>query len=475
MADFGPSQQEIQNIVDATDNTVSIVDGVNPALKATVNASGELKVIVTGGGSAGQLVQDGQAVVGTDVGRLSVGTDGSNYQVLKTDASGELQIDVLTLPAIPAGTNNIGDVDVLTLPNVTLASQASPFTNDLKITLDGELVDVSDRANRDLGKVDIAGFDVSLPAGTNNIGDVDVVSSVLPTGAATAANQATEITSLQLIDDLPNLDAGLIAGAKGVGILGSDGTNFRWLKVDANGSLVTAASPTSNIFFRFGNVQTAAIALAAVRGTAYTEQTTNAQRSIASANANDTAAGTGARTVIITYYDVTGAGPFTETVTLNGVTYVNTVATNICYIEKIEVVTVGSTGSNVGILTLKATTAGGGATIGTVAATQNTTLWAHHYIPTGASFKLTGMSCGHNGTTVGSGGLFILRSKPIGVANVPEVQISDFVRLYGQSSTFARAYNSPITVMGPAVVTMYVTPETATSTNYRGAFDFFEE
>jgi hypothetical protein len=173
MADFGPSQQEIQNIVDATDNTVSIVDGVNPALKATVNASGELKVIVTGGGSAGQLVQDGQAVVGTDVGRLSVGTDGTNYQVLKTDASGELQIDVLTLPAIPAGTNNIGDVDVLTLPNVTLASQASPFTNDLKITLDGELVDVSDRANRDLGKVDIAGFDVALPTGTNTIGKVN--------------------------------------------------------------------------------------------------------------------------------------------------------------------------------------------------------------------------------------------------------------------------------------------------------------
>lgn len=39
-------------------------------------------------------------------------------------------VDVLTLPALPAGTNNIGDVDVLTLP--------------------------------------------ALPAGTNNIGDVDI-------------------------------------------------------------------------------------------------------------------------------------------------------------------------------------------------------------------------------------------------------------------------------------------------------------
>ena len=46
----------------------------------------------------------------------------------------EFQVDVLTLPALPAGTNNIGDVDVLTLP--------------------------------------------ALPAGTNNIGEIDVVGDV---------------------------------------------------------------------------------------------------------------------------------------------------------------------------------------------------------------------------------------------------------------------------------------------------------
>lgn len=44
------------------------------------------------------------------------GTDGTNLRLLKTDASGEAQVDVLTLPAIPAGNNNIGDVDVLTVP-----------------------------------------------------------------------------------------------------------------------------------------------------------------------------------------------------------------------------------------------------------------------------------------------------------------------------------------------------------------------
>lgn len=38
-------------------------------------------------------------------------------------------VDVLTLPALPAGTNNIGDIDVLTLPNVTLA--AGTNTNEV--------------------------------------------------------------------------------------------------------------------------------------------------------------------------------------------------------------------------------------------------------------------------------------------------------------------------------------------------------
>ena len=61
-------------------------------------------------------------------------------------------------------------------------------------------VDISDSATRDLGKVDIAAFDAALPAGTNSIGklgansgvdigDVDVISCALPTGAATAAKQ----------------------------------------------------------------------------------------------------------------------------------------------------------------------------------------------------------------------------------------------------------------------------------------------
>lgn len=258
-----------------------------------------------------------------------------------------------------------------------------------------------------------------------------------------------------------------------VGKKSTDNT-LTYLKTDVNGSLVTVSSTGFGAGFSFGDITLAATTQAAIRRTAYIEQTTDAQRSIASASANDTAAGTGARTVRITYLTSTGAGPFTETVTLNGTAYVNTVATNICFIEKIEVVTVGSTGSNAGILTLKAATAGGGATIGTINATNNQTFWAHHYIPSGKEANITGLSVNHNGTTVGSGGVFTIKLNPIGVANAVEVQVGDFHRLYGQSSTVARAYASPIKITGPGRLLVYVTPETSTSTVYRASIDFFE-
>jgi hypothetical protein len=56
----------------------------------------------------------------------------------------------------------------------------------------------------------------ALPAGNNNIGDVDVASSALPTGAATAANQTTVIGHLDGVEGLLgtiDADTGTLAGA----------------------------------------------------------------------------------------------------------------------------------------------------------------------------------------------------------------------------------------------------------------------
>ena len=88
----------------------------------------------------------------------------------------------------------------------------------------------------------------ALPAGNNNIGDVDAIQSgtwnitnvsgtvSLPTGASTLAEQQTQTTALQLLDDAVYTD-GTGTPSKALGIAGTDGTNPQIVKVDSNGEL----------------------------------------------------------------------------------------------------------------------------------------------------------------------------------------------------------------------------------------------
>jgi hypothetical protein len=81
------------------------------------------------------------------------------------------------------------------------------------------------------------------------------------------------------------------------------------------------------------------------------------QWEVVSSSANDAAAGTGARTVVITYLD----GDYveqTETVTLNGATPVATVATDMLRPVSMNCVTWGTTAGNAGTLTLRVAGAG---------------------------------------------------------------------------------------------------------------------
>lgn len=312
-----------------------------------------------------------------------------------------------------------------------------------------------------------------------DLNDIQSVQSVKIVGQNSTGVEETPVGSdirgnLKVINESINLTDSA-AGTRSTLVAGIDESNIqRALLTDAEGRLVTSALTGFGADFSFGDVTTAAISRTPVTRTVYTEQITNAQRSIVSSNAADSAVGVGARTVRITYLDQTGAGPFTETVTLNGTTAVNTIATNICFIEQIEVRTAGTNGLNSGIISLRAAVAGGGVTIGSIGTGEIQTYWTHHYVPVGKTCNITGLSCGHNGTTVGSGALFTLNSNPLNSPNSVETQISDFVRLYGQSSTFSRNYSSPIKVFGPAKIRAFVTPETATSINYRCSFDFFE-
>lgn len=113
-------------------------------------------------------------------------------------------VDVTSLPALPAGTNNIGDVDVLTLPGVagTVAHDGADSGNPVKIgararTSDVTAVAADDRAD---AIADVLGKQVTLPyalpgaavKGTNNstgTSDTEVI-------AAPGANVRLYITQI---------------------------------------------------------------------------------------------------------------------------------------------------------------------------------------------------------------------------------------------------------------------------------------
>lgn len=119
--------------------TVTTVTGITNAVAVTDNA-GSLTVDAPVATPVFVRLSDGSSAISTlPVSLASVpshavtnaGTFATQVTSISAGDNNIGNVDVVTLPAIPAGTNNIGDVDVLTLP--------------------------------------------ALPAGTNNIGDVDVL------------------------------------------------------------------------------------------------------------------------------------------------------------------------------------------------------------------------------------------------------------------------------------------------------------
>lgn len=237
----------------------------------------------------------------------------------------------------------------------------------------------------------------------------------------------------------------------------------------------------TGISFGQANTGGSANTLAALNATTYTEQTTAAQRSVKSSSANDTSAGTGARTIKIIYYDASVNGPFVETITLNGTTAVNTANSNICFIEKMEVLTVGSTKTNQGTISIFTTTAGGGSAFGSIGVGNtvsagtvgdNTTLWAHHYVASGRTCQITTMS---GGTTGNQSGFEFLRVVDPTNTVAAEKQITDTIAVVsasGSGSIF-RVAGIPIRINGPARIQQYAVSN-GTNTVFLGGFEFAE-
>lgn len=230
---------------------------------------------------------------------------------------------------------------------------------------------------------------------------------------------------------------------------------------------------TGKVALAGGTVNT----LQVMRSTPYTEPATAAVRSVSSSSASDTAAGIGARTVRITWFDSTGAGPFFEIVALNGTTPVPVVATTGRFYESLEVVTAGSTGTNVGTISLFVNNAGGGGTIGTIgignvvlAVGDQRTLWAHHYVALGQVTHFATLVAGIvSGGSATSGQFFLRQRKPL-VANDAEILFGDIVLAIG---AFERAFTFTPEIAGFSQVIAYGIPGTNNAT-LTASFDWSE-
>jgi hypothetical protein len=226
---------------------------------------------------------------------------------------------------------------------------------------------------------------------------------------------------------------------------------------------VTAGRPT-------GYTATSATSGKAIRATTYTPQGANAQRSVSSTDVNDTSAGSGARTVLITYLN-TSFVLKTETVTMNGTTPVNTIATDIAFIESMQVSTVGTQGGgNAGTVQLWTGTAGGGSVWSSIAASDNITYYAHHYIPSGVTCYLLNL---HGGATAVAGAITVNRSGNPLTTTAPQVGVSGtFNYIAGGSED--HNYRVPIAIPGPDLIWLVTRPNAVTASTSYGTFEYVQ-
>ena len=161
-----------------------------------------------------QLIDDTVYTDGTGTpskGILIMGSDATNPQAIITDATGHLQVDVLTAPstavtnagtfAVQAtlaaettkviGTVNVAASQTIAVTNAgTFATQVNDGTETMLVNVDGSISACLVNSTASIGKlaansgVDIGDVDVtSIAAGDNNIGNVDIASA-LPAGTA---------------------------------------------------------------------------------------------------------------------------------------------------------------------------------------------------------------------------------------------------------------------------------------------------
>lgn len=135
----------------------------------------------------------------------------------------------------------------------------------------------------------------------------------------------------------------------------------------------------SQLIRRLGNLTAAASSEVLLSARPYVEQSAEAQRSVSSTSNQDKPAGSGAGKVRLTYLN-SAYELKTEDITLDGTKDVNTVATDIRFVEKFQVIQ-GSAAA--GAIMLNDDVDGDGSEFCGIGAYTYDAFLCHHYVPTG--------------------------------------------------------------------------------------------
>lgn len=206
--------------------------------------------------------------------------------------------------------------------------------------------------------------------------------------------------------------------------------------------------------------------------TGFVFYTTAAQRSIASSSASDKTGSTGAITVQLTYCDGNMLCGKTDTVTLNGTLAVNTNVTDIQFVERMDVMSVGTNGANVGAVSIFSLVNGGGGSFVCIAVGDNASFFAHHFVSASSATQILGLNCS---ASAQAGTVTIASQGDPRVTNV--VQVNQGVFRHGTTNTM-RQFEVPLTVTGPNFIIVQEQPDAATisgSNTVRCALDYQDQ
>lgn len=215
---------------------------------------------------------------------------------------------------------------------------------------------------------------------------------------------------------------------------------------------------------RFGQCLTTASIEMLLYPRIYVEPQSQAQRSVVSTSVNDSNPnGSNAKAIKLTYlnsnYDLRS-----EVVFLNGTTPVNTVATDIRFIESMEVVK-GSDAA--GAIKLMALTGGLGAELAAIGSATSQTFMCHHYVPSGSICSIISW----NGVTSDDVN-FKLKAQDRPVSGNLVERVIDLDNLSGIASG-SRLEFGPRSILGTSIsgstyIRITITPQQNTQTQVRG-------